>query len=45
MAVMLGGHTATERGYLSVLGERIKGELPGVSVLVSQADKDPLEHV
>ncbi len=42
VSVILAGHTATERGYLPVLAERLKGLLPGVPVSVSRADTDPL---
>lgn len=51
-----GGHTNTERGYLTILAERLKKELgsqeskdEGVSsdveVLVSQKDQHPLQIV
>ena len=42
MAVLLGGHTATERGYLPILAEKLGAALPGVKVVVSRADRDPL---
>lgn len=45
VSVILAGHTATERGYLPVLRERLKGLLAGVPISVSQADKDPLRLV
>lgn len=40
MGVVLGGHTATERGYLPRLRDRLAKE--GVEALVSQADREPL---
>jgi dinuclear metal center YbgI/SA1388 family protein len=43
VGVVLGGHTATERGYLPRLAERLMRELgSGVHVAVSAADRDPL---
>ena len=42
VSVLLGGHTATERGYLPILAEKIASAMPGVNVLVSRADRDPL---
>lgn len=42
MSVILGNHTSTERGYLPRLAARLQAALPGASVIVSKADKDPL---
>ncbi len=42
MSVILGGHTATERGYLPVLAKRLAKALPEASFLVSADDMDPL---
>lgn len=42
MCVILGGHTATERGYLPVLAARLRAGLPGVAFTVSRADRDPI---
>jgi len=44
--VFLSEHTHTERPYLAVLQERLLARLPaGVEVLLSRADKDPVELV
>lgn len=40
-SVILAGHTETERPYLPVLAGEIRRELPGVSVVVSTADRAP----
>jgi dinuclear metal center YbgI/SA1388 family protein len=45
LAVILGGHTNTERGYMPHLARRLEPLLPGVKVLVSQRDRDPLTVV
>ncbi|MFN7021187.1 MAG: Nif3-like dinuclear metal center hexameric protein [Phycisphaerales bacterium] len=43
VGVVLGGHTASERGYLPRLASRLNGDLGGhVRVEVSTADRDPL---
>lgn len=42
MAVILGGHTATERGYLPTLQRRLSERLKGCVVVVSEEDTDPL---
>lgn len=45
---MLGGHTNTERGYLSVLAQKLRDVLAeddggkGLIVDVSKADQEPL---
>ncbi|HZR81067.1 MAG TPA: Nif3-like dinuclear metal center hexameric protein [Candidatus Binatia bacterium] len=41
-AVVLAGHTNTERPFLPVLAARLRGELPGVDVAVATADRWPL---
>jgi dinuclear metal center YbgI/SA1388 family protein len=43
LSVILGGHTATERGYLPTYARRLKEHLPGTEFIVSTADKDPLQ--
>lgn len=43
MAIILGGHTSTERGYLPRLAARLAEA--GFSPLVSQRDRDPLVTV
>lgn len=42
LSVILGGHTATERGYLPTLRARIEQEIPGLKAVVSTTDRDPL---
>ncbi len=42
MSVILGGHTATERGYLPTLATRLAAHLADVEFVVSQDDRDPL---
>ncbi len=42
MSVILGGHTATERGYLPTLGNRLRDLLKGATIIVSEEDTDPL---
>src|SRR5581483_10782935 len=41
-AVVLAGHTNTERPFLPVLAARLRGELPGVDVAVATADGERL---
>lgn len=41
MSVLLGGHTATERGYLPRFAEVLAARLPGAEFVVSEADRDP----
>ncbi len=41
-AVVLAGHTNTERGWLKVLQRRLRKALPEVAFTVSRADVDPL---
>jgi len=45
MAVLLAGHSESERGYLPVLARRLREVLPGVEILVSRADRPPLRAV
>lgn len=42
MHVILGNHTSTERGYLPRLASRLEQTLPGLGVIVSREDRDPL---
>lgn len=41
--VILAGHTNTERGYLSVLRERLLSACPSTSITISSVDVDPLQ--
>ncbi len=41
-SVVLCDHTNTERGFLPIFAERVRQRLPGLEVLVSSADRDPL---
>lgn len=46
ISVILSDHSNSERGFLSVFRERLAVRLPEtISVLVSQADRDPLQVV
>lgn len=45
MAVVLAGHTATERGFLPRLAAGLRKILPGVVFKVSERDLDPLIQV
>lgn len=40
--VLLAGHTNTERGYLPILAERLRTEVPGLETAISRRDRDPL---
>jgi hypothetical protein len=42
LSVILGGHTATERGYLPRFARLLRERLSGVEFVVSKADRDPL---
>jgi dinuclear metal center YbgI/SA1388 family protein len=42
-SVILGGHTNTERGYLQVFAERLRGRCPDLDVRVSEADRTALK--
>lgn len=42
VAVLLAGHTSTERGFLPVLAGRLSELVPGLSVVVSSRDRSPL---
>lgn len=44
-AVMLAGHTNTERGYLPVLRERLAALMPGAEFSIASSDGDPLTVV
>lgn len=41
LAVMLAGHTQTERGYLPRLAQRLTASLPGARCIVSKVDGPP----
>lgn len=41
MSVIVAGHTATERGFLPRLAERLREALPGVRVEPSKVDRNP----
>ncbi len=42
LSVILGGHTATERGYLPSYASLLRARLPKAEFVVSSADRDPL---
>jgi dinuclear metal center YbgI/SA1388 family protein len=42
-AIMLAGHTNTERGYLLELRKRIAALLPGAKITISKHDRDPFQ--
>lgn len=42
MSIITAGHTATERGYLPSLAERLRETLPQVHFAVSKVDRSPL---
>lgn len=42
LSLVIGGHTSTERGYLPRYRESIQAAVPGLEVLVSKEDEDPL---
>lgn len=42
-AIMLAGHTNTERGYLPVLRERLAKQLPGTKLTIAKSDRDPFQ--
>lgn len=45
-SVILSDHSNSERGFLAVFRERLAATLPdSVTVVVSKADRDPLEVV
>ena len=44
-SVVLVEHSNSERGFLKVLAETLRARLPGVEVLVSERDRDPLVTV
>ena len=45
VAVLLVGHTESERGYLPLLAKRLKRECSGLETIVSRADRPPLRTV
>ncbi len=45
MAVLLGGHTSTERGYLPRLQSAMTKASPGLDVRLSSADRTPLVNL
>lgn len=45
MAIILAGHTNTERGYLPELADWLRRELTGLDVRVSERDRSPLDWV
>lgn len=45
LAVVLAGHTNTERGYMPILADRIRQALPGSSTLVAERDIWPLTEI
>ena len=44
-AVILAGHTETERGYLPTLESKVRDLLPGATFAISTADRPPLKSV
>jgi putative NIF3 family GTP cyclohydrolase 1 type 2 len=42
MAVILGNHTSTERGYLPRLAQQMQRLAPTLATIVSEVDQDPL---
>lgn len=42
--IILAGHTNTERGYLTLLKQRLESTLPGRAINVSKTDVSPLRH-
>ncbi|HYE60921.1 MAG TPA: Nif3-like dinuclear metal center hexameric protein [Phycisphaerales bacterium] len=42
MAVILGNHTSTERGYLPRLAQHMQRLAPGLPTIISEVDQDPL---
>jgi dinuclear metal center YbgI/SA1388 family protein len=42
LSVILGGHTATERGYLPRFAAMLRKQLPGAKFIVSVEDRDPV---
>jgi len=41
-AIILAGHTNTERGYLAVLTDRLRRDLPEARIECAASDRDPL---
>lgn len=44
-AVLLSGHTVSERGYLPTLAQRLAPKVPGMSFAISQRDAHPLSDL
>ena len=44
-AVVLAGHTNTERGYLKVLRKRLQRKLATIEIVVSRKDADPVKEI
>lgn len=44
-AVLLAGHTNTERPYLPTLAERLRGELENVELVISERDRAPFVNL
>jgi dinuclear metal center YbgI/SA1388 family protein len=42
LSLILAGHTATERGFMPELAQRLSAGLPGVRCVVATSDRDPL---
>lgn len=45
LAVLLAGHTSTERPYLPTLARRLRSALPGLAIRISRRDRDPLRRL
>ena len=45
LAVLLAGHTNTERPFLPTLARRLRAALPGLAVRVSRRDRHPLRRM
>ena len=43
VTVILADHSNTERGYLARVRDKLAPVLPGVNIVISQVDRDPLE--
>ena len=44
ISVILCEHTNTERGYLSILADKLTGQINGIECLISRVDRDPLSR-
>ena len=45
VSVILADHSNTERGFLAVVREKLSPLLPGVNIVISSVDRDPLQIV